>query len=151
MDHNTIRDQLFALYDGELTGPPRRAVEDHLFDCAECRAVMAQWQHVAGALFPSPACSASEVFVQRVMRRIAAAPTSRFQLLRRLVTGGWLIPAMGMAALLLVMVREPLQPAISIENLLFWDRGESVAAQQILDGESPGTDDVLGLLMEEAS
>ena len=151
MDHKAIQDQLFALYDGELRGVAQRAVEDHLLDCVECRALLARWNRVAGTFFQSPAVSTSEAFVERVMRRIVAQQPQPVRLSRWLLKGGWLIPAMGLAAMLVVMTRGPLQKTVSIESLLLVDGREPAAMQRVLTGESPSADDILGLLMEEAS
>ncbi|MBI3996966.1 MAG: zf-HC2 domain-containing protein [Candidatus Omnitrophica bacterium] len=150
MDHTAIHAQLFAFYDGELTGASRRAVEDHLLDCAECRALIAQWKHVTGALFQSPTVSPSDVFVQRVMRRIMTPRPRAFRLSHWLLQGGWLIPTAGLAVMLFVMIRGPLQQTVSIESLLLSDGHESSVLQQVLTGDGSSDDDVLGLLMEDA-
>ena len=151
MDHKTIQDQLFALHDGELTGAARRAVEDHLLDCAECRAMVAQWKRVAGTLFQPQAVSTSEAFVQRVMQRIAPLSPQRFHLPRWILEGGWLVPAMGLAVVLFVMTRGPLQQTVSVESLLLSDGREPAAMQRVLSGERSSAEDILGLLMEEIS
>ena len=151
MDHKAIQDQLFALYDGELAGAARRAVEDHLLDCAECRAIVAQWKHVAGVLFRAPTLSTSEAFVQRVMQRIAPPLPQRFRLPRWILEGGWLMPAMGLAVFLFVMTRGPLQQTLSVESLLLSDNREPAAIQRVLSGERSSAEDILGLLMEEIS
>ena len=36
-DHDVLQRQLFALYDGELTGSARQEMEDHLAGCPACR------------------------------------------------------------------------------------------------------------------
>lgn len=151
MDHHVSYDQLFALYDGELGESARRAVEDHALDCAECRDLLAQWKRVAGALFQAPAVSPSEVFVDRVMQRIAPPRPHPARLLHWLPGGRWRVPALGLAAMLFVMVRGSLQQAVSIESLLLSDGRGPAALQQVLTGEPPSADDVLGLLMEEVS
>ena len=151
MDHKTIQDQLFTLHDGELTGAARRAVEDHLLDCAECRAIVAQWKHVAGVLFRAPTLSTSEIFVQRVMQRIAPAAPRRSYLPRWIRQGGWPVPAMGLAVMLFVMTRGPIQQTVSVESLLLSDGREPAALQRVLSGERSSAEDILGLLMEEVS
>ena len=37
MEHNAIKEQLFAFYDGELSPAVRQEVESHLSICEECR------------------------------------------------------------------------------------------------------------------
>ena len=151
MDHQAMRDQLFALSDGELTGEARRVVEDHLLDCTECRALAAQWKRVAGAFFRAPEVPASEAFVERVLQRIAAPRSRPFRLSCWLPELGWLIPAMGLAAMLVVVVSGPLQQTVSVESLLLADGRQPAALQRLLSGERPSADDVLGLLMEDTS
>ena len=160
MDHRAIQDQLFAFYDGELTGAARHVVDDHLADCADCRALVAYWTQVARACFPPPAVSPSEAFVQRVMARlpvpalvtVGPGPAPRphpVRFSRWLLEGRWLAPAFGLAALLLVLARGPIPHAVSVESLLLSDRQEPAALQQVLTDERSSPDDVLGLLMED--
>ncbi len=153
MDHNAIQAQLFALYDGELTGSARGAVESHLLDCTECRALLADWKRVVGACFQSPEVSSSEALVQCVMQRIARVPPQPFRvrLPRWIVEGGWLAPAIGLVGLGLVVMQGPLQQTVSIETLLLSDGREPAALQQVLTEESPSGDEIFGLLMEDAS
>jgi len=148
MDHDTMRAQLSALYDGELAGEPRRALEEHLLDCAECRAWLTRWKLAAASGFSSPDALPSETFVERVMQRVAAPRPRPFRLSRWVLEGGWLVPAMGVAAALIV-IGGPLQQSVSIESLLLSDGDAPSALQRILSEESHGTDEVLGLLMEE--
>ena len=151
MDHHTMQNQLFALYDGELSGEARRLAEAHALDCAECRALLSQRKRVAGTLFRSPEVSTSEGFVEGVMQRIAMPPPRRARLPRWILEGSWLVPAVGLAAMLLIMIQGPLQQTVSIESLLLSDGREPAAVQEVLSGERPSADDVLGLLMEEGS
>ena len=62
-----------------------------------------------------------------------------------------MVPALGLAAMCVVMVQGPWQQAVSIESLLLADEREPAVLQHILTGERPGTDDLFGLLMEDAS
>ncbi len=151
MDHRLIQEQLFAFYDGELIGLARRAVEAHLLDCADCRTVVSQWTQVTRVAFQAPAVSASEVFVQRVMQRIETPRPQSLRLSRWFFNSRWLIPAMGLAAMVIVMISGPLRQTVSIESLLLSDGREPAALQRVLSGESPSGDDILGLLMEDAS
>ncbi len=151
MDHKAIQDQLFALYDGELHGEARRAVEGHVLDCAECRTLIVRWKRVAGTCFQSPNVSISDAFVERVMQRIPTPPPQPFRLPSWLLKGGWLVPAVGLAMMVFIVVRGPLRQSVSLESLLLSDGREPAAMQQVLTGEHPSADDVLGLLMEETS
>ncbi len=145
MDHETLTDQLFALYDGELTGHARRAVETHLTQCRECRQRYAQWQQTARALFRVPDVQPSDVFVHQVMGRLrepVRAPRVRSWWRVR-----WLLPAMGLASLVL-LVLSPAQRPVSLEALLLADGSENASAQIVLASTSPSADDVLGLVVE---
>jgi len=153
MDHDTIAAQLFAFYDGELIWAARRIVNRHVLGCAECRTVLAQWNRVARVFFQPPAVPTSEMFVARVMRGIATPPPHSFRVVPRwLRVSRWLVPAVGLAAMVVLLIgRSPVQQAISTETLLLSDEREPVTLQQVLTGERPTPDDVLGLLMEDAS
>ncbi len=54
MSHDTLKEKLFALYDGELTGEVRHEVEAHVANCSECRTAYAQWQQTASTFFRAP-------------------------------------------------------------------------------------------------
>lgn len=156
MDHKAIQEQLFALYDGELTGPAREAVETHVAGCEECLGLVAQWTRVAGAFFRAPEGLAperlaSEAFVQRVMRRISAPRRAPRRIPAWILNGRWSIPALGLTAILLALMTEPFQERISVETLLVADGRDPVAFQRVLAGESPTSDEILGLLVEDAS
>ena len=154
MDHQAMHAQLFALYDGELTGTARQRAEAHLQGCTECQALAAQWRRVAGTLFPRPPVAASEAFVDRVMRGLAAPPQRRRQpvrLSRWLWEGGWLVPAAGLAVLAVFVTGAVLQETVSVEELLFEQASPSRTVQQVFTGAHPSPEDVLGLLMEESS
>ena len=141
MDHRPFEDQLFALHDGELDGPAQRALAQHLTGCAACRTQFATWQRLAQAAFPAPSVAPSEALVQRVMARVAAAqgPRSVWRLAQWWVESRWLIPAAGLAAMLFLgIIRQPLQQTVSVDSFLTAD-------------EAAGEEDLMGLLLEDAS
>ena len=76
MNHDEIREKLFDLYDRPLTERERWMVEGHLPDCPECRHAFEQWQRISRTLFsmPAPSEAQEDLFVSRVMTRIAALP-----------------------------------------------------------------------------
>ncbi len=150
MDHNAIKVQLFALYDGELGEAARQAVEAHLSECNECHTVIAQWRQAAGMLFRATEVPASEVFVQRVMRSLPGHPEP-FRLPHWFLEGSRLISAAALAAILLVLVQGPLQQPVSVETLLMSDRQEASTEEQLFSAERLSSDDVLGLIIEDAS
>lgn len=74
MSHDTMREKVYALYDGELRLEERAAVQTHLDACPECRAALAAWKETAARVFRPLTVPASEDFVRGVMARIAEAP-----------------------------------------------------------------------------
>ena len=162
MDHRTIQEYVFAVYDGEATASARRAVEDHLPHCASCRALLAQWQHVAGALLrQSPAVAPSATFVGRVMERLAlyrhgkglARPRAHARhSFPQMPDLRWLVPALTLAStVFLLLLTAPASRAVSVETLLFLDEPEPATLQQALITDTPSPEVLLGLLMEEPS
>ena len=150
MNHRAIQEKLFALHDGELSGDEKQAVENHLPGCSDCRLILEEWQALAKNLFPAPQQPlGSEVFVAGVMRRIARPKAEPFAWARLLLESSWLAPAAGFAALWIMLMNGLIQSTVSVENLLL--SNENTAIQQVLTGEKPSADDVLGLIMEEGS
>ena len=149
MNHPILKDKLFDLYDGELTGVARQEVQAHLADCASCRQTYEQWEKTAKAFFEAPVVEESEAFVQKLMKRVAALeepePEATWM-------GGfrWLVPALGLACLLLLFLR-PVQSPLTIETLLLGDEQENVTARFLSAGEAPTMDQVFGFILEDPS
>ncbi len=146
MDHAAMKDKVFALYDGELGQEARQEVEAHLKGCLECRAMYERWRTTARAFFKEPRPVPSEFFVQRVMDRIelwerplpAPGPYARLR---------WLVPALGLAAVLFAMMRPAqTQQPVSVEMLLL--EGTPGPASWVLSNATPNTDQMLGFAME---
>ena len=145
MSHDTLKEKLFALYDGELTGEVRHEVEAHVANCSECRTAYAQWQQTASTFFRAPDVQTSDAFVHQMMGRLTASVRPRRAAPWREMR--WLIPAMGLAGVLL-LVLGPAQHPVSLEALLLADGPENMPAQFVLASDTPSVDDVLGLVME---
>ena len=159
-DHDALRDQLFAFYDGELSGESRRSVERHLEACAECRGRLDRWRQTARRVFETPQAAgsdaagadaskladseATEAFVSRVMARIERAEQPR-----RAPSwiGGlrWLAPALGLAGLVFV-IGQTRQQDVSVDMLL---ADSSDPSAWMLSSRPASADDVLGFVMEE--
>jgi anti-sigma factor RsiW len=77
MNHDQLKDILFELKDGVLTGAVRDQAQAHLADCADCRRELAEIQATAALLFKAPNVDPSERFVQSVMGRIDTLPAAR--------------------------------------------------------------------------
>ena len=154
MDHNAIKDQLFALYDGELDAPVKKEVESHLAGCMECRELYQNWAKTAKVVFKTAKPEASEFFVHRVMERVHALETSRpgFDWKQKVswnISLPWLVPVVGLAAMLLLAPVSSL-PYLSTETLLTGGAVDT-ASQWMFSKEPLKSDEVLGFVMEEAS
>lgn len=69
-DHESMKDRVFALHDGELPPADRAETERHLAACAECRSELDAWKRAAPALFPSLREEPPASFADRVMERL---------------------------------------------------------------------------------
>ena len=145
-DHDALQRQLFALYDGELTGSARQEMEDHLAGCPACRERYTQWQRTARALFRVPDVHASEAFVHRLMARLDAWQRPQ-RAVPRLAAIRWLAPAVALAGLLLLMIGWPPE-SVSVETLLLADGQARGPIQFVLASEPPTTDQVFGIITE---
>ena len=144
MNHPAIQAQLLALHDEEVPKATRRALEAHLAQCAECRILVARWQRITRALFPTPDIKTSEDFVDRVLDRVAAAQPLRAAWWP---TVPWLVPAFGLALVVFVFLGSMRQP-ISIEALLLEEGRERGATHLMLASEAPSVDVMLDAILE---
>ena len=99
MLHQTIRQKLFALYDGPLTEKERKLVEGHLAQCRECRKAIAEWKALSTRLFPTRAFSeaSEDFFTAKVMDRIRTGRIQPEKASWNLALR-WLVPLLGSAA-----------------------------------------------------
>ena len=145
MNHTVMKEKVFALYDGELVGDARREVETHLQGCPECRALYARWTAAAKVVFkeqPNP--ETSEFLVRQVMDRIETWERPR-PVLRRQGYLRWLVPVLGVTAMLFAVIRPPQQP-VSVEALLLEDT--SSPASWVLSNTTPTADEIFSFTME---
>jgi len=146
MGHTAMQDKLFALYDGELTGAVRQEIETHLASCRACRQLYTRWQQTAQVFFRPPHVQVAEAFVHQLMERIAVVERPH-RVRRWPVAVRWLVPAVGLAGLLLLFVR-PGRGALSIETLLLGEGQGSEQTQLLLASEPPTTEQMFGVMME---
>ncbi len=146
MDHEAMKEQVFALYDGELTGSVRRTVEVHLEQCEECRRTYASWERAAKIFFQPPHIQASKAFVEHVLNQIEAVEQPARASTRR-QTVRWLIPALGLAAVLLLVMGSMRQP-ISVEALLLSEGQENGQSQLVFASEKPSVETVLDAILD---
>ncbi len=147
MNHTTMQANVSALYDGELSAQERRVVLTHLKTCAACRQLHHASARLTATLFWRAEAPPSDALVQRVMDRIAEVPAMR-RSWWPVIDVGWLVPALGLAVSLLVLVG-PIQQAVSVEALLLADGRESLATPGISSVDVAAADDVFGVVMEE--
>ena len=147
MNHAAMKEKVCALYDGELDPSACQEVEAHCGGCLECRAMHERWKRAAGVFFQEPPRLSSEFFVQRVMDRIELweRPLS---VSRRTVSLRWLVPALGLAAALCVLLLWPVQARqpVSVEMLLL--EGTPGPAAWVLSNKTPTADQILGFTLE---
>jgi anti-sigma factor RsiW len=145
MDHQTVKDKLFALHDRELPEEIRQEVAGHLANCSECHETYVQWQRTANAFFQPPRIQTSEAFVYQVMERVNALKEPR-----GLTPWGmrirWLAPALGLTGVLLLFMGQP--SAVSVEALLLAERQDQVSSRFVFASEPPTTDEVFGFIVE---
>ena len=131
MEHEKIVEALSEYRDGALSASEREAVALHLAGCADCAAVLADWDRLAKAFFrpaPAPTAFQTEAFVARVRARLPQEDASPFAWL----TGRWLVPAMGLGFAGLALSFRPYtafevsDPAVAL--LSGADRSSAVAA-----------------------
>jgi len=151
MDHKTIKEQLYALYDGELDALARKEAESHLADCMECRELYQGWAKTARVLFPNPKLQPSEFFVNQVMDRVRALEVPG----RKLGWGlslPWIVPAVGIAAMVLLAPVAP-PPSLTLLSTAAMLTGDRIDAdsQWMFSNKQMKSDEVLGFVMEGSS
>ena len=146
MNHAAMKEKVFALYDGELDQNSRREVETHLGECPDCRSLFECWKTAAGVFFQEPRPLVSEFFVQRVMDKIEAWERP-LPATRRNASLRWLVPALGLAAMLFAILRPmQMQQPVSVEGLLL--EGIPGPTSWVLSNRTLTTDQMLGFAME---
>jgi anti-sigma factor RsiW len=99
--HDDIRDLLTLAAAGALDAAEQRQVEEHLRQCAGCRAELESWQRLTGALQALPTPQAPVGLVERTrrqMERSAAARAGHRQqriLLFGLTASAWMFSFLG--------------------------------------------------------
>lgn len=150
MDHESLKELIFELYDGELNDSARHEAEAHLTVCMECKEMFTGWSKSAQLLFRDSKPVPSEFFVRRVMSRIHDLETPKPQL-RRSWSLGWLVaPSFAVVMALFLFALMPGMPSLSTDALVMNSRTDAVS-QWMFSMEPTKTDDVLGFVMEDAS
>ena len=132
MDHAVAKEQLYALYDGELDAAVSQSVKAHLDGCLECREIYERWSRTAKVLFRVAKPETSEFFVRQVMRRIRELEPPR-RTFGWDLSLPWLVPALGLVLMILVVT--PPQSA-STEEFIFSNTAVSAyeTLQYLMEG-----------------
>jgi anti-sigma factor RsiW len=74
MNHDTLKELVFAWRAGELADDQSQRAQAHWAVCSECRTAWVEWVKLSGAVFsPAPRPDA-DAFVAAVMERVRQAP-----------------------------------------------------------------------------
>lgn len=106
MRHGSVRRQMSAYLDGDLSPAAVARLERHLATCGECRGELASLRRVVDWLHELPSEEPSPALAQSVFARIEAegASSSRFvPAIRRWLETGWTAPLAAAAAGLLAL------------------------------------------------
>lgn len=150
LEHQTWKEQVFALYDGELAAADRPEVLRHLEACADCRGRLARWNRVAaGLLKPRAPLPTSERLVQAVMARIAQQDAAAESWAP--VPWRWVVPALSLALGLTILALPAVlqEPPLATEALLLADNSNGGARDWVFGHESPAADELLGFVLEQ--
>ncbi len=136
MDHAEIKNKLSEYRDKELSASDRLAVETHLATCAECREWLKNWDSLSGRLFPKTPSRPTLDLTSSVLERIGIQESKP-----RRVPVGWLAPAIGIAAIIVLSVM-PLRtlnhatqdfvPTDDVYNFLLTENGTETAAMDLM-------------------
>jgi anti-sigma factor RsiW len=98
--HDNILDLLTLAAAGALDAAEQRQVEEHLRQCAGCRAELESWQRLTGALEALPTPQAPMGLVERTLRQMERTAAARAEHRRARTLWVWLT-AFGWVATLL--------------------------------------------------
>ncbi|MCH7477083.1 MAG: zf-HC2 domain-containing protein [SAR324 cluster bacterium] len=120
MNHDEIREKVLLLRDGNLPGPERAEIDNHLKGCPPCRKTAADLERVGALITSQPEPDPSENFVNAVMGRIEEGDARIGGLGTIELPFRWWAPAfaVGMAALALVALPALEEPRGPVEALL---------------------------------
>ena len=150
MDHETIKDALYALHDGELSETQRGEVLAHLRSCAECAEAARRWESLSGALsrvFPRPTPRQTEAFVRAVMARLG--PGEEPAAWRRLAEA-WLLPVLSFATavLLFAILGGAFDPVAATDDILLIGSSGRPVGQLVLPPDPARSDNTASFIAE---
>lgn len=133
MNHETIREKVYALYDGELPPVEQEEIRAHLQACLECRQLHGRWEKITRLFFHLAEPPASEAFVTRVManlpaRKAQGAPNGWAIFTR------WAFPALGLSlAGFMLAMAAPLQELRAATDNYFFAQGQENLSTPLLE------------------
>jgi anti-sigma factor RsiW len=142
MNHDDIKNNLSGYHDHELTADQAALVERHLDGCSECRQDLSHLQRLSAIVAPLTGIEDTEQFVQRVMARLPEPAPTFWESLQ----AWWRIPALAMAALLVVsMSTQKSDSTLSTGSLLCGDK-VSAAVKHLCSDDAEHADELMDLV-----
>lgn len=148
MSPDLFHDRLFAYHDGELAPEEALRMEAHLASCTDCSSSLAEWRRAAARVFPPIEPSEDDLFVRRVMARVAREPSGFWASLRERLKGAaplprWAAAGAAVLAILLLSLGLPWRDGAPART----EDVEYVA--DVLEGTPPASDEGYGTAIEE--
>jgi anti-sigma factor RsiW len=132
MDHTEIKEKLFDYYDGQL--PPEEGLlfSQHLQGCNDCQDLIENWSQTARAYLQPLQVAQTEVFTQKVMRKVRAF-VQRDEGQRWRLFSRWAYPVLALSISGFVAVLAyTLQPAtVPTNGLLLEDQDSAISTEWI--------------------
>lgn len=147
--HKDIKDALYALYDGELSGEVRLEVESHIKTCGECGRIYQNWEKLSKTLFKAAQIEPTEAFVTKVMAQIENLE-SISPIKHRLPLFRWMAPALGLGFAAFFLTALPdMETVISTDDLLLVNGRNGFVSQWAFTPAAPEKEDLLEYVLEE--
>jgi anti-sigma factor RsiW len=147
MNHELMKDLLFAFYDGQISPPDRAVVASHLSGCGDCRDALEHWKQTADAFLAPFQAESSPQAVDNVMRKIRILDEGR-ETLRWRSFVRWALPALALSftgfTAALVMTVQPTE--VSADTLLQANHEQSAPAWVALP---PTEDQILRAVVDK--
>jgi len=130
MNHELIKEDVFALYDGQLSSARTQEIQAHLQVCSACRDLLENWKKISDLFVPAFHFEQSELFVRQVMRRVRVLSQKE----ERMDWGHfsrWAFPTLAMSVIgfMAVLIYTSSSMNISTEGLLMKDQEQSSIAE----------------------
>ncbi len=148
MDHQNIKEKLWAYRDFEISGPEQQEIFTHLQSCRECSFELNRLQTLGTKLKRIALAAPSEFFVRKVMDRLgdleeAAKPMLKWAFM------DWLLPLTGyaFAFFLMFLAISHREAPVNASAVLLADVPQG--AQWTFSSEAPDINKLLGVQGED--